>query len=232
MNKRKKNPWIEILANIILPSYILSKLTEPLGATKALILALSLPAGYFTWEFLKEKKINYLSLFGLINTLFRGLLAIFELGGIWFVINEAIFPLILFAFVLISAFSEKPFIKWMLTESGAFNFSRLENLAKENNTFDDFTKLQKKTTLWFSMTLLFSAIVNLVIALFVFKDIPEVIEKTERAKMLNDQIAQMTLWGWVGITIPSLLALGFLFYYYFKKTSQYTNTSIEELMRP
>lgn len=231
MQKTKKNPWIELLVNIFLPSFILSKFSDQWGALNTLLIALAFPAIYFIWELAKEKKVNYLSLFGLLNTLFRGLLAVFELGGAWFVVNEAIFPLILFVFVFASAYSTKPFIKWMLSQSGAIDFDKLEAQAHSNDHGENFIHLQKKTTIMFSMTLLFSAVVNLLIALVVFKDIPETLAKDERAKILNEQISQMTIWGWVGITIPSLLALGFIFYHYFKKMGVYTNTTLEELIK-
>ena len=92
MEAKKENPFLNLLANIILPVFILNKTSLFPGENKALLalgVALIFPIGYGLWDLFKNSKTNYFSILGLVNTLITGLFAVFTLGGIWFAIKEA-----------------------------------------------------------------------------------------------------------------------------------------------
>ena len=60
--------------------------------------------------------MNYISVLGLLNILFSGILTILALGGIWFAVKEAFFPLLIGGFVLASSFTLNPFFKTILND--------------------------------------------------------------------------------------------------------------------
>ena len=59
--EHKPRPMIDLLVSIIIPSFILMKLSgdDDLGATMALIAALLFPLGWGLYERLQYKKFNY-----------------------------------------------------------------------------------------------------------------------------------------------------------------------------
>jgi hypothetical protein len=63
-----------------------------LTPTQAFLIALAFPLFFGLYSLIKEKKMNYISVLGLINILFSGILTILALGGIWFAVKEALFP--------------------------------------------------------------------------------------------------------------------------------------------
>ncbi|MBY0386377.1 hypothetical protein K2X05_14570, partial [bacterium] len=126
VKNNQENPLVNLLANVVLPVVVLNKLSTK-APMPALLLALAFPLGYGLWSYWQTKKINFISLLGLANTLFTGGFAILKLEGIWFVVKEAAFPFLIGCFVLISSFRAQPFLKMMLFETGALNSDEILN---------------------------------------------------------------------------------------------------------
>ena len=68
-NKSNENPFINLILNIVLPSFILIKLSgaEYLGSVKSLILALSFPILYGIYGLIKNKKVNFFSIINIVK---------------------------------------------------------------------------------------------------------------------------------------------------------------------
>ena len=128
----RENPAISILANVALPVVILNKLSSQ-GPVVALIVAMLFPLGYGIYSFVRSKKVNFISILGLLNTLFTGGFALLKLDGIWSAVKEAGFPLLIGIFVLFSSYGKSPFLKLILLDSGALNTDDLYKAIKEKN---------------------------------------------------------------------------------------------------
>jgi len=65
----KPQPMVDLLISILIPSFILMKMSdaEQLGASGALIVALAFPPGWGLFELLKYKKFKFIALLGLIS---------------------------------------------------------------------------------------------------------------------------------------------------------------------
>ena len=81
--KQQQNKvWLNLIIDIVLPVVILNKLSPYLGEQGplyALLLAVSLPLFHGIFDFIKERKINWLSLLGLFNVLLTGVFALMKL---------------------------------------------------------------------------------------------------------------------------------------------------------
>ena len=77
----KPRPMIDLLVSIVLPSVILMKFSgdEDLGASTALIIALSFPIGWGLFELVKYKKFNFIALLGLISVMLTGGIGLLQL---------------------------------------------------------------------------------------------------------------------------------------------------------
>ena len=85
---KKENLWLNLGFNLLLPILFLRKgddwfgpsLSENLNApqestlvgTVMLLIAISFPIGYGTWDFIKRRKWNFLSILGALSALLTG----------------------------------------------------------------------------------------------------------------------------------------------------------------
>lgn len=230
MNSSENN-FSNIFINIIIPVLILNKGSK-LGLTpvQALLLALSFPLINGVYSLVKTKKINFMSVLGLVNILFSGILTLLALGGIWFAVKEAFFPLLIGAFVFFSAHSKKPFFEVMFLNPAIFNLNLLnEHLNTEQKKLD-FKKLIIRSTQFLAVSFLLSAALNFVLSLYIFKPLSEQLSTEEKQGLLNQQLSQMTAYSMFVILVPTLIFVGLIMYNAFKKTSLLTGLKIDDLM--
>lgn len=232
--EKKENPVYSIGLNIVLPVIILNKGQNFISSESAplyvLFLALSLPFLYGLKDFIQAQKINFLSLIGFLSILLTGGLALFQFEGIYFAIKEALIPLILALVALLSISFKKPLASFLIFKSSLFNTSLIQQKLKTNNTEKAFEKLMNVSTLAFSGSFVLSAILNFVIAIFVFKDIDPLLTEEVKRQILNKQVADMIWMGYVFIALPLTLITGFLFWWILKQLKVLTGLSLSEII--
>lgn len=234
-NQRKESFLWNLLCNILLPVLILNKAHSFFpsnGEQYSLILALSFPFGYGLREYIKAKTINKLSAIGLVSVLLTGGLALMKLEGIFFAVKEALIPLIIALFILFSVFYKKPLLYIVLIKSPLFKSQLILDRIKTKGNEILFSKLMKAGTLWLSASFLLSALLNFIIAFFVFTNIDATLPPKERSQILNEQIADMTWMGYVMIALPLSLLMIVLIYYLTKQLKKLTELSLEEMINP
>jgi len=229
-HNHSENSFSNILFNIIVPVLILNKGTKfGLTPIQALLIALSFPLGFGLYSLLKEKKVNYISILGLANILVSGILTILALGGIWFALKEAAFPLLIGVFVYFSSFSKSPFFESLFMNPTAFNVTEIDNRLDTPEKENAFESLMKKSTQWLSLSFVLSAVLNFGLAYYIFKPLPDFMSETEKQDLLNQQLGQMTMYSMAVILIPMMIFVGLILYFAFKKTTQITGLSMDEL---
>ncbi|MCB0378066.1 MAG: hypothetical protein KDD33_06205 [Bdellovibrionales bacterium] len=225
--------WLNLVLDIVLPVMILNKLAKHLGDNGpliALLLAISLPLGHGLYDLVKDKKINWISLLGLLNVLLTGGFALLRLNGIWFAIKEASFPGLIGIFVFGSAFSKKPLFSFFLNQPGIFATELIEERLDEGDRRAQYSQLIRRCTFFFSGTFFLSALMNFILAIQIFKDIPTGLNENETANILNGQIAAMTWKGYLVIALPLMVITTSLFYYCIRSLAKMTQLSLDELM--
>lgn len=228
--QKPENPLLNILFNIVIPILILNKGSKFLGSFWALVIALAFPLSYGIYDLMKRKKMNAISILGLLNVGITGSLALFKLHGIWFAIKEAAFPLLVGAFVFGSAFTKSPFISTLFLNPQLIDVGRLKSRLFERQTDGEFNELLKKGTLWISLSFVFSAICNFVLAVRIFEPINEALDSEAQALILNEQIARMTTWSMAVIVLPSIIFLIGIFLYLTKGIQRLSGLTEDELL--
>ncbi|MGE5087136.1 MAG: VC0807 family protein [Bacillota bacterium] len=228
---KQENPWLNLIFNIVLPVLILNKLTKFIGPLNALILALAFPLCYGAYDLTKRKKVNAMSALGLINVSLTGGLAVIGIHGFWFAVKEAAFPTLVGLFVLGSAFSKKPFIETLFLNPAVMKVDLLEEKLKEHGKQSEFHDHMRKSTMWLSLSFVFSAVCNFLLARHVFLDIDQTLTAEAQSIILNEQIAKMTTWSMAMIMIPSMLFLLGIFWYLMKGVKEFSGLSTDELMK-
>ncbi|MCZ0932477.1 MAG: hypothetical protein OXJ52_04920 [Oligoflexia bacterium] len=234
MADRKENPFLNLGFNIILPVLILNKgekfiSVEP-SAVFILILALAFPFLYGLKDFIKNKKINWLSIIGLVSILLTGGLALLKLEGIYFAVKEAGIPLLLALIFIVSVFFKKPLAHVFIFKSSLFDTKLIQNQLQLNNNEKKFENLMIHSTLLLSASFILSAILNFLIAMSVFTDMDPQLAESAKETLINKQVADMTWMGYVFIALPLTVVTGFLFWWILKKLKLLTGLTLEELI--
>jgi len=226
----KDNPLMNLIANVVLPVFIINRFSSK-APIPALLIALSLPMGYGIWSFVKSKKLNFISVLGLINISVTGTFALLQLEGMWFIFKEGCFPFLIGLFVFISSFRDQPFLKMMLVDTGALNTEEIDAKLRELGKETEMQRLVQRATMFFSFTFLFSATMNVLVALRTFTKIPVDLNSAQHSEMLNQQIATMTWKGWVMIFGPSIGLFFVILYFFFRSLTKLTGIPFDKLVK-
>lgn len=228
--QKPENALYNILFNIIIPILILNKGSKFLGSFWGLVIALAFPLSYGIYDHIKRKKTNAISILGMLNVGITGSLALFKLHGLWFAIKEAAFPLLVGGFVFGSAFTKSPFISTLFLNPQLIDVDKLKSRLLERNAEGEFNELLKKSTKWISLSFVFSAICNFILATHIFTPISEALENEAQAQALNEQIARMTTWSMGVIVAPSIVFLICIFLYLTKGMQRLSGLTEDELL--
>jgi hypothetical protein len=230
-SQSQENPFYNLLINILLPVLILNKGNQYLDPRWTLLLALAFPLIYGLQDYLRRHHKNYVSLLGAINIVLTGGLAMMKLEGIWFAVKEASLPLVLGLMVLGSAWTDNPAARMMFCNPQILHMDLIEERLKSSGRDSDFIKLLKQTTLWLSMSFFISALLNFVLAVWIFQKIDPSLESTVREQVLNEQIAKMTWMGFAVIALPLMVFSGALVYAFLRQLSAMTGEHINSLIK-
>ena len=230
--QKQENSFTQILFNILIPVIILNKGHKyGLDAKFALIIALSFPLFFSIKALVKNKKVDFISLLGLLNVLVSGIFTLLTLEGFWFAVKEAAFPLLIGFFVLGSSFTKSPFFQTIFLNPTTFNVDAVEERLNSDQKKTDFAKLMKYLTRWLSLSFLLSAILNFSLALYIFKPLSSDLTDLQKQEILNEQLSHMTAYSLVVILIPSMIFLGTLIFFAFRKITKLTGLSTEQLLK-
>jgi len=233
-DNKRENPFVNLIANIIMPVVILNKTALFPGENKALWAlgaALIFPISYGLWDLIKNSKTNYFSILGLVNTLITGTFAIFEFAGFWFAVKEAAMPAILGIGVYLTSIKQAPFFKNFISMSGLLKMSVIDDKAKELGTESLVHKSFISANNLFAVSFFLSAFLNFVLAMYIFVPISETASKVEKATALNGQISQMTWMGMAAIGLPMMVFLAATLFKLFKDLQKHTGLEQEEMLQ-
>lgn len=218
-----------IIVNVILPIVILNKMTAAWGAVPTLLVALAFPIAGGIYEKIKANKWSMISLLGFVNILITGALALSGLNGIWFALKEAIFPSLVGLFVFYSAKTSSPFMQTLFLNPKTVKVDLLKEKIEEKGMSETFQGWIQSSTRQLSLSFFMSAVINFAIGLRVFAPILETLSFEERNQILNKQIAEMHSMSFMILTVPSFLAIFFIFTRLLKKIEATTGIKSDDL---
>ena len=233
MMNKNENPLVSLTFNIVLPVMILnysSRLFPDLNPIISLCVALSFPVSYGLMDYFKHNKNkNVLSIAGTVNILLTGGFALFTLEGIWFAVKEAAIPFLIGLWVLFSSFTKKSLMKWVVDKSSIFRAEaiavQLDSQLKKNH----YEALLKKATLYLSCCFFFSAFLNFVLAMRIFKN-DGLLSGAAQQNLLNEQIADMTWISFLVIGLPLTVVSGGTLWWFVSRLKKLTELSLEQIL--
>lgn len=230
---QKENPLLSLFFNIVIPVIILNKghvlLHDPSGVI-TLIVALAFPSIYGTYDLIQHKRKNIIAAFGILNVLMTGGLALLKMDGIWFAVKEASFPLLIGIFILISAYTKTSFFTYLINQAEWLKQQMTAPYIETPQKQNKLNILLKQSTILFSISFFISALLNFILALYVFSPTDTTLPDTDRSLILNQKIADMTWISLLVIGLPMTIIAAWIFWRFLKKLSDITQQPIEQIL--
>ena len=221
----KPRPMVDLLVSVVIPAFILMKLSgdDQLGASGGLMLALSFPLGWGIFELIKYKKFNFIALLGLANVLLTGGIGLLELDLKWLAIKEAAIPAVIGIAVLISTFTSKPLIKAMVFNPAVMDVDKIMQCLQQNNCMAAFEKRLMTATYMVAGSFAFSATMNYILAKWI-------VTSPTGTPEFNEQLGELSLYSYPMIAVPSMLMMMGTFYYLWRTIRDLTGLKLEEVL--
>jgi hypothetical protein len=221
----KPRPMIDLMVSLVIPSVILMKFSgaENLGATAALIVALTFPLSWGLFEFFRYRQFNFIALLGLISIVLTGGIGLLQLDPQWLAIKEAAIPGLIGTGVLLSTYTRYPLIRTMVYNPKFINVEMIRQRLKESDNSGAFESRLQNATYLLSSTFLFSSAMNYILATVV-------VTSPAGSASFNEELGRMTLLSYPVIAIPSTLMMIGIFYYLWRTINGLTGLKLEEVL--
>ena len=222
---KKENLWINLIFNIVIPSFILSKLSgdNHLGPTLGLIVALAFPLSYGLMDFRSRQKINIFSILGLVSTLLTGTISLMKLDPKYIAIKEAAIPSLIFIAVLISTWSSYPLVEKLIFNEAIFDMDKLEAELDKLNGFDKLNSILKTSSYFVASSFLLSAVLNYALAKYIVVSQPG-------TEIYNEELGKLAIYSYPIIALPCTLIMAGTLYYLIHNLQKIIGQDIEEFL--
>ncbi|WP_411991130.1 VC0807 family protein [Agarivorans sp. DSG3-1] len=221
----KPRPLVDLVVSIVLPSFVLMKLSgeDALGASGGLIVALAFPLGWGLFELIRYRKFNFIALLGLVSVLLTGGIGLFELDTKWLAIKEAAIPAVIGIAVLVSTFTPYPLVKALLFNPDIMDVEKIQQRLAEHNSGAAFEVRLLKATYFIAGSFAFSATMNYILAKWL-------VTSPAGTSAFNEELGQLTLYSYPMIALPSMVMMMAVFYYLWRTIHSLTGLELEDVL--
>ncbi len=135
---------LSLLLNIIAPTVIMMRFAseDKLGPVTALLVALAFPFVYGVYGMIRERKIGWMPIVGLVSILISGGVGLLKLPAEWIAVKEATIPLILALAIIVSSWIGKPLARIFLDQ--ILDKERVYKALRERGAFEEY---ERRTTI-------------------------------------------------------------------------------------
>lgn len=223
--KKHQHPFLDLIVSVIIPSLILMKLSGPdqLGSAGALVVALAFPLLWGAFEFIKNKKWNFIAVLGLISVLLTGGIGLLHIDPQWLAVKEAAIPGIIGIAVLISARVKHPFVRTLLINPAVLDVERVRHALLDRGMLGPFEERLTRATYYLSGTFFFSSGMNFVLAKIIVKS-------PAGSEAFNEELGRLTLLSYPMIALPSMILMALLLVYLWRSIRSLTGLTLEDVI--
>ena len=195
------------------------------GPKISLGLAVSFPLVYGIYSFIKERKVNFISVLGLVSVLLTGVMGMFkEISPMWFAIKEASVPAVIAIVVLISIRMNRNIVKKLLFNEDIMYMEKVHEKLDENGQREQFDTTITNASYWVAFSFVISSLLNFILARVILKGIPG-------TEIYDKQLAKMMALSFPVIALPCTIILVLVFLYVLKKIKTLTGIEFDEIIK-
>jgi hypothetical protein len=223
--QKKESFFANLLMNIVIPTLILTKLSdaEYLGPTWGLIVALAFPLSYGLKDFIANKKINVFSALGIVSVLLTGGLSLLQLDPQYFAIKEAAIPGILGLATLISIKTRYPLVKVFIYNDKVLKIQKVDAALEQYQTKKQFDRTLITASMMIAASFFLSSVLNYVLAKVILISQPGSAE-------FNAELGKMAALSYPVIALPMLIIMMGTLFYVFRSIRLLTHLTLEEII--
>ena len=224
--KDRPNPLLEIGITIIVPAIILMKWSDAahLGPLGALLLALAFPVGWGVWDGFRRRRLNWLSVLGIVSTLLTGGIGLLKLDAQWLAVKEALVPGLIGVAVLVSNWTRWPLIRVLVFNPDLFDVDKVNRALAERRTAVQFEMRLRLGTVLLASTFFFSSAANYLLARWV-------VTSPAGTEAFNQELGRLTLLSYPVIALPSMAMMIALLYWLARGARALTGLDIGDMLR-
>jgi len=222
--RRQENLWLNLLCNAVLPGFMLSYLSknERLGPVWGLVVSLSVPLGYGIWDLWSWRRVNVISIVGILGTLLTGALGLLRSDGFWIAVKEAAVPLVLGLAIPLSLRTRQPLVRSLLYNDQVLDTLRIQRALESLNNAGAFERLLSWASWVLAGSFVLSAGLNFGLARWLLTGPPGTPE-------FNAQLGKMNWLSWPVVMVPSTAVMFYALVKLVKGLESLTGLKGEEL---
>ncbi|MFL2530108.1 MAG: VC0807 family protein [Porticoccaceae bacterium] len=226
MPEKQESLLLNLLCNIILPTLILTKLSNDdyLGIKLAIIVALAFPLIYGLHDFITRGKLNFFSGLGILSVTLTGGISLLEMDAIYIAIKEASIPGVLGIATLISLKTSQPLIHTLILNDKVFEVGRINQALEENGCHPQFDRLLVNASWILAGSFFLSSLLNYLLAVII-------LTAETGTVSFNEQLGKMTALSFPVIALPAMAVMMGNIFYLFRGIKKLTGLDLESIMK-
>ena len=213
---------VNVLLSVLAPVLVLDHCSTDgpafyeLGTVWAMVIALALPIACGVYTFIDSRKVDPITLFGLLGTILTGVVTVYANTGNggairpdtpwWYAAKEALIALLLCGAVLVTAKRRDSMLRLFVYSDAIFDIPRIEKAVEKRREQARYAATLRRASLMMAATLLLSAAANFMLALHFLLPVLDK-DPAQQALAYNYAVSNMTWWGYLVIGVPLLLTL-------------------------
>ncbi len=220
----QENVWLNLACNAVLPGVVLTQLSKEtrLGPAWGLVVALSIPLAYGTYDLVKRRTWNVFAIIGLVGTLVTGGLGLLKLDNFWFAVKAAALPMLIGLAIPMTLRTRQPLVKALLYNEQVLDTHRIGAALAARGNLPGFEALLRWASWVLAATFFVSGILNYFLARWIVTGAPGSSAQTE-------QIGRLHWIEWPIVTIPMMAVMMFALFRLLKGLEGLTGLKSDDL---
>jgi hypothetical protein len=223
---KPENLLLNLVCNVGLPTAILTWASgeKLLGPKGGLVVALAFPLTYGIHDFLRRRRMNFISIIGFVSVLISGGFGLMQLDGFWFAVKDGALPALIGLAVLASLRAKEPLVHEMLYNPQVIDVDRVEAALLARGTQPEFERLMKSASYLLAAAFLLSGGLNYGFA-------RQIIRSAPGTELFNQELARMHWVSLLGISLPSMAMMMYALWQLLKGLQAATGLTLDEILK-
>jgi hypothetical protein len=223
---KAENLILNLVFNVAIPTAIMSKASGPhlLGPKWGLLIALLFPLGYGIYDFVRRRRLNFISAIGFVSVLITGGFGLMKLDGFWFAVKDGVMPMLIGLAVLISLRAKEPLVHEILFNPQVIDVERVNGALAAHGNQAGFIALMRRASYLIAGAMLISAVLNYGFARWIIVSPPD-------TEAFNAELGKMHWISLLGLSIPTIAIMMYALWQLLKGLEPLTGLTMDEILR-
>lgn len=212
-----------------------------LGTTWAMVVALALPIGCGVFSFVTERRVELLTVFGLLGTILTAVVTVYANTGDglairpdtpwWYGAKEALIALLLAGAMLVNSCKEGSMLRAFVYSDSIYDVKSIERAVEERGQRTAYDATLRRAAYMTAGSLFFSAAANFALALYFLLPVLDA-PAAQQQELYNYAVSKMTWMGLLIIGVPLLATLVLVMRYLSRRLADISGLADEKIFMP